>query len=77
MLIEYEDLVEQLKQFRLDVVKALAGIDAEIDALHKVALRQKPLLREDLNRLRSASRTQISKIEERYLQRITLLHERR
>lgn len=77
MLIEYEDLVEQLKQFREDVIKALAAIDVEITALSKAVQSQQPVLPESLNRMRYESRRRITKFEEYYSQQLALLHERR
>ena len=77
MLIEYEDLVEQLKQFREDVIKAFAAIDVEMAALSKAVQSQRPILAESLNRMRRESRERMSKFEERYSQQLALLHERR
>lgn len=77
MLIEYEDLVKQLKQFREDVIKALAAIDVETAALSKAVQSQKPVLTESLNRMRAESRKRMSKFEEHYSQQLALLHESR
>ena len=77
MLIEYEDLVEQLTEFRLQVVKALAAIDLEINALQTAILKQKPILREELNRLRLASRESLPQFEQFHSQKLPLLHEKR
>lgn len=44
-MIEYEELLEQLQEFRKEVVKALAKIDVELDALIQAAAQPKPLLR--------------------------------
>jgi hypothetical protein len=77
MLIEYEDLVEQLTRFRLEVIDALAGIDAELDALHKTAVTKQPILPEQLNRLRAKSRERIAKFAEIRSHKIPLLHEKR
>lgn len=41
MLIEYEDLVEQLTQFRLEVAKALAAIDVEVAALQVCCFQER------------------------------------
>lgn len=76
-MIEYEDLIEQLKQFRLDVAKILAGQDAEIAALHQAVLANKPLDKESLKRLRTEARKKIAKLEELRGQELTHLHERR
>lgn len=32
-MIEYEDLLQQLTQFRLDVINAISEIDVEMDTL--------------------------------------------
>ena len=77
MLIEYEYLVEQLKEFRHEVIKALASLDVEVEALHKVAVTQQPILLEDLNRIRAKARNLRSKFETHYEQRLPLLHEKR
>jgi len=77
MLIEYEDLVSQLQQFRLEVIKALAAIDIEVDALQAAVVKSKPLLAEDLKRLRAASRSRLSKFEEFHGHKLPLLHEKR
>jgi hypothetical protein len=77
MLIEYDDLVEQLKQFRLDVINMLSEIDIETDALQKAVVAKKPITTEDVKRLRLASRRSLSKFQEYNSQRLALLHERR
>lgn len=77
MLIEYEDLVEQLTKFRLEVIDALAGIDAELDALHKAVVTRQPVLPEQLNRLRAKSRERLGKFGEARSHKIPLLHEKR
>ncbi len=77
MLIEYEDLVEQLKEFRQEVIKALALLDVEVEALHKVAVKRQPILLEDLNRIRAEARKLRSKFETHYEQKLPLLDEKR
>jgi hypothetical protein len=77
MLIEYEVLVEQLTQFRLEVIKALAAMDVEIDALSKAVVARQPVLPEQLNRLRGKSRERLGKFEEEYSRKIPLLNEKR
>lgn len=76
-MIEYEDLLKQLQQFREDVAKALAAIDVETEALSRALQSQKPVLAETLSRLRQDSRTQMGKFEKKHLQQLALLHERR
>lgn len=58
-------------------MKALAAIDAEVDALQQAVVKSKPLLKEDLNRLRAASRNRLSKFEEFHSQKLPPLHEKR
>jgi hypothetical protein len=77
MLIEYADLIEQLKQFRLDVIKALAEIDVEIDALHNAVVSSNPINPQALKGLRADSRKRLGKFGELYGQELALLHERR
>lgn len=78
MLIEYEDLVKQLAQFRLDVINALADINVEIDALQRAATAKQPILAESLKRLRADSRQRLlHKFQEHHSQRLALLHEDR
>jgi hypothetical protein len=77
MLIDYSDLVEQLKQFRLDVAKVMAEQDAEIAALHQAILSSKPIDKERLKQLRLEARKRLLKLEELRGQDLNLLHERR
>jgi len=77
MLIDYSDLVEQLKQFRLDVAKVMAEQDAEIAALHQAILSSKPIDKERLKQLRLEARKRLLKLEELRGQDLTFLHERR
>jgi septal ring factor EnvC (AmiA/AmiB activator) len=77
MLIEYEDLIKHLTQFRLEVIEALAALDAEVNAIHHAIVAKKPLLTEDLNRLRAKSRKLQGKFEESYERKLPLLHEKR
>lgn len=76
-MIEYEDLVEQLTKFRLEVVRALAAIDVEIDALHQAVVKQKPLLSEELSRIRAKSRQSLGKFVDFHAQKFPMLHEKR
>ena len=77
MMIEYEDLLEQLQSFRCEVIKALAEIDVDLEALRRAQAKGRPLLAEDLNRIRDNSRQMQRKFEEQWERRLPLLHERR
>lgn len=77
MPIEYEDLIEQLTQFRLNVIKALGDIDVELDALSRAVTGKQPVLPETLNRLRDKSRERLKKFQEVHERQIPLLHEKR
>jgi len=76
-MIDYEDLVKQLTQFRLDVINALSEIDVELDTLQKAVTSGKKVTEEDLKSLRQASRKKLGRFQEYSAQRLALLHERR
>jgi len=75
--IEYEDLLKQLAQFRLDVIQALAEIDVEINALQEASVSSDLLKDDDLKHLRDDSRKLLGKFVAYHAQRISPLHERR
>jgi hypothetical protein len=77
MSIEYEDLLKQLEQFRLDVIKALSEQDVELNALHQVIVSGQPINAESLKRLRSKAEKRLGKFQEYHSQRLSLLHQNR
>lgn len=76
-LIEYEDLIAQLTQFREDVISALADMNVEILTLHNAITAQPPLDKRKLQKLRKESLKRKNKFQELYSQEIARLDERR
>ncbi len=76
-LIEYEDLIVQLTQFREDVIRALAAIDVEITALQNAVTGQSPVEKRKLHNLRAEAQKRMSKFQEFHSQEIVRLDERR
>jgi hypothetical protein len=64
-MIKYEDLIEQLTLFRVEVIEALAEIQAEVEALQGGGIP----LTDDF-------RSKVDKIRARYAVRLPPLHER-
>ena len=71
------ELEESLKAFHLDILKAFANVQMEIEALQAAIVEAKPVSRKRLEELRQGAARRLPKLVNHYAEMIGLPHDRR